>query len=396
VRAGLVSTERAADEEVLMPRALLVRSRIFGALVAIGLGSLGACADAPGTGARIQVVNGPGASPPQYLLFDWADSAQVLVHDRRVPGSGALDPAANPLALIQIASSDATDPVRTMRVQGMVGEQPVSRGEGSVQLVAGSWQQTTIVLASIDATAADAGVPADGDVDAAPVTDLAPLDDAAEPDAAADLPPPPDLAVADTGVGPVDARAVDAAVVPPRPDSAADVAVDGPAVVVAIVASADSFVEQGQTASTQNHGTATTLEVKSQAGQDNDRIAFFRFSLTAVSGLPITTATLRVYGRSAVGQHMDSVYGVTDESWTEGGITWNNKPALGAKLSTLSIGTTGQYREYPVTAFVKAQLVAGRASVNLALGMDNDTDSSPDTWNSREAASNQPQLVLAR
>jgi hypothetical protein len=145
-----------------------------------------------------------------------------------------------------------------------------------------------------------------------------------------------------------------------------------------------------------NYGKNNVLEVKTQAGADNNRIAFLRFSLAPVAGTTAISATLRVFGKASAGTNMDSAYGVIDEAWTETGINWNNKPALGAKQATVSIGTTAQYREWNVTAFVKAQQAAGRDNVNFAIGMDNDTSSGPDTFSSREAASNQPQLVITR
>jgi hypothetical protein len=115
-----------------------------------------------------------------------------------------------------------------------------------------------------------------------------------------------------------------------------------------------------------------------------------------VAGTTPVTAMLRLYGKASSGTNMVSASAVTDETWTETGINWNNKPALGTKLATLPIGTTAQYREWNVTAFVKTQLAAGRDNVNFAVSMDNDTASSPDTYNSREATSNQPQLVITR
>jgi hypothetical protein len=354
---------------------------------------LAGCArETPPTGARIEVVNGDGVTTPRYLLFDWRNNDSVLVHDRRVPASGFLDPAARPLAVVRIAADAVTDPQRHIVVRGMVDEEMVSQGEGSLQIQMGSWQTTTVVLMGAVQNP-DAGAPADGPDavgDAAPadaaddqaVADLAPSDVAPE----GALPPPP----------PLDAAPVDLAPDLPGPDLPRDVTADLPAAMVTLPATADSFVEQGQTSSGSNFGKATSLEVKTQAGADNNRIAFFRFSLTPVAGTTPLTATLRVYGKAVMGTDMDSAYGVIDETWTEAGITWNNKPALGMKLATVSVGTTGQYREWNVTAFVKGQQAMGRDNVNFAISMDGDTVSSPDTFNSREATRDQPQLVITR
>jgi hypothetical protein len=367
-------------------RRLLVRI----AAVALGVALLpsGCAQGTPPTGAQIEVVNGDGVPPPKYLLFDWQDSSKVLVDDRRVPSSGNLDPNARPLAVVRIAADSVTDPQRRIVIRGMVDELVVSQGEASLHIEEGSWQAATVVLVGSVAPTPDGGAPPDGSPSEGGVDPMDAAGDQAPVDAgaadAADAGPPIDVA-------PVDA--------PPdlsSPDLPRDLAPDAPLGPVTLAAIADSYAEQGQTSSGTNFGKATTLEVKSQAGADNSRTAFLRFSLTSLAGTTPVVATLRVYGKATSGTNMVSAHAVNDDAWTETGITWNNKPALGMKLSTVSVGTTNQYREWNVTAFVKLQQMIGRDTVNFALNMDNDTQSGPDTYNSREAASNQPQLVIAR
>jgi hypothetical protein len=223
-----------------------------------------------------------------------------------------------------------------------------------------------LVDAPPQAGASDAAVP-DG---TAGVPDAAPVDGAAALDAT------PDLAARDS--------------------AGADTASDLPlTIVMAVPILADSYVEQGASASAKNYGKAAILEVKTQAGADNTRIAYLRFSLAPLAGGRVATAAvLRLHGRSSVVNTSESVFGVMDDTWTETGITWNNKPALGTKVATASITTAAQYREWNVLALVKARQAAGRDTVDLAVGMDMDTASGPDTHNSREAPNNPPQLVV--
>ena len=361
--------------------------------LALGVGlALCSCAkqDA-GTGVQVEVSNGEGVPVPSYLLFDWKDSASVLVRDRRVPASGSLDPrAGQPLAVVRIAADAGGDPQRHITIRGMIGEDTVSQGEGTAQIVAGSWQTITVVLRATAGELPDGGAPPDGaDLDASDdvvptdaAEDVAPLDVAPDQAPVEAPPPPPDTSID----------------LPPdlRPDVPRDLPPDLPSGPVTIPAAADSFVEQGQTSAGMNFGKQTTLEVKTQAGADNNRVAYLRFSLTPIAGTPALSATLRVFGKSSGGTNMDSAYAITDETWTETAITWNNKPVLGMKLATASVGTTNQYREWNVTAFVRMQQAMGRDNVNFAIGMDGDTASSPDVFNSREATSNQPQLLITR
>jgi hypothetical protein len=357
-------------------------------MVLAGL-SLGCSEGTPATGARIEVTSEAGLPVPQYLLVDWMQDERVVFAGRRVPENGQLDPAAAPLAVVRIAVDDANEPNRRVIVRGMIENQLVSQGTGSLQVVPGTWQTVAVVLGpplpqKVDA---DAGVPQDGpDLEGGaqqPDGGSPGATDAAQADGSADAGSlPADVAPADL--------AVDLATPPPT-DAASDTTTHG---IMVLPVVADSYVEQGDSAATKNYGKATVLEVKNQGGADNNRVAYLRFSLAPLAGASAMTATLRLYGRSAGGTTSESVAPVMDETWTEAGINWNNKPALGAKIATAAITATAQYRDWNVTALVKARQAANKDTVDLAVSMDAETAASPDVHNSREAASNPPQLVV--
>jgi hypothetical protein len=345
---------------------------------------MGCAEGAPETGARIEIINGDGVPVPKYLLFDWMDDERVLVANRRVPEKGFLDPGATPLAVVRIASGTGGDAQRSITVRGMIEDLRVSEGTASVRIMPGSWRETTVVLTAAEPQP-DGGAPPDGA--AADAADDAPdaADDADPVDLAADLP-------TEVGPDPPDGGPPDTQTPDLLRDLPPDLPPTGP---VTIAPSADSYVEQGQTSAGMNFGKAAILEVKTQNGADNSRIAYLRFPLAAVNGA-VTNATLRLYGKSSTANTMESAFAVMDDAWTETGINWNNKPALGAKQFTVTVTTTAQYREWNVTAIVKSQQAAGRPTINLAVSMDMDTSAAPDTHNSKEAASNPPQLVVNR
>ena len=87
---------------------------------------------------------------------------------------------------------------------------------------------------------------------------------------------------------------------------------------------------------------------------------------------------------------------VASTTWSESGITWNNKPASGATaLATVTMvnSTAARWYEWDVSAYLQAEKAAGRTSVTLVL--KNLANSSPfDTFRSKEASSNRPQLVV--
>ena len=84
-------------------------------------------------------------------------------------------------------------------------------------------------------------------------------------------------------------------------------------------------------------------------------------------------------------------------TWSETGINWNNRPTTGTTtLDTENVAYNGdvdQWHDWDVSAYVAAQKAAGATLVTLALKAGNVTDSKA-SFNSDEAASNQPQLVL--
>ena len=91
------------------------------------------------------------------------------------------------------------------------------------------------------------------------------------------------------------------------------------------------------------------------------------------------------------------VYASNDSpTWTEGSITWNNQPGLGAKQSALPTvlqGTSMIWYEVDVTAYVKARKAAGKPDANLVLHSVNNGGTNLN-FNSREATINQSQLVI--
>ena len=163
---------------------------------------------------------------------------------------------------------------------------------------------------------------------------------------------------------------------------------------VQVAAAADAYVRNGTSAGT-NFGNATTLQVKNSSQANETRLAYLRFALASVAG-PVSSAKLRLFGsRPATSTATDAAFAVASTTWTETGITFNNRPALGAKQgASVVVGTTAQYYEWDVTAFVAAQKTAGASAVSLAVQMETLITASPDSFNSRQASANRPELVV--
>lgn len=159
-------------------------------------------------------------------------------------------------------------------------------------------------------------------------------------------------------------------------------------------ASADAFVRAGSYAA-RNFGTQATLESKLSSAEYT-RQSYLKFN---VAGVPaIGAARLRVYGGLPDTRDLNTpvdVSAVASTSWSETGITWNNRPALGTKLSTVRIpDAIARYYEFDITAYARAEKAAGRNTITLAVSNPSVT-SAVVGFNAREASSNRPELVIA-
>jgi RHS repeat-associated protein len=97
----------------------------------------------------------------------------------------------------------------------------------------------------------------------------------------------------------------------------------------------------------------------------------------------ITSATLRIYANSTSTTGY-TVYPVTDNTWTESAINYNNAPGLGGSLGTSGSFSTG-WTSVDVTAYI-----TGNGTYNFAFSTGSSTNIS---FSSREGA-NAPKLVI--
>jgi hypothetical protein len=162
-----------------------------------------------------------------------------------------------------------------------------------------------------------------------------------------------------------------------------------------LTTSTAAYVRGGTYAGT-NFGSATTLVVKNSTAADSIRYSYLKFDLSSVS--TINSAKLRLNGKlsdTTVASLVTEIYNASSTSWTESGLTWNNKPAVGTTLRgkmTVS-GTTSKWYEVDLTNFLKAEKAAGRNVVTLVL--KNSTASSTQTVFASDETTTVPQLVVS-
>jgi hypothetical protein len=165
--------------------------------------------------------------------------------------------------------------------------------------------------------------------------------------------------------------------------------------VTAVLApTADAYVFEGSSGN-DNFGTSTALEVRKASGA-NDRWTYLKFDTTALA--TVTSVRLRLFGNltsttSTVVR--TQAFGAANTTWTETGITWNNKPPSGttvqAAVTLVNNSTTARWYEWDLTAYLQQEKAAGRNVVTLV--MKNDVNTNPTaTFRSRQASSNRPEL----
>jgi hypothetical protein len=143
---------------------------------------------------------------------------------------------------------------------------------------------------------------------------------------------------------------------------------------------ADARVEQAHP--TSNYGRSSRLRV--DGSTDPDAQSYLRFEVSGVS-TPVTGARLLVFASDDT-TTKPSVYG-TSNNWSEGGITWNNRPA---RTDAIAVGQgpvrTKSWAELDVTAAVQSN---GTYSFVLGTPVSDGLNMA-----SRQASSSQPRLVV--
>ncbi|MEI6554536.1 MAG: DNRLRE domain-containing protein [Paludibacter sp.] len=156
---------------------------------------------------------------------------------------------------------------------------------------------------------------------------------------------------------------------------------------------ADAYVWGTNT--TTNYGTATDLAIKKGANSTGDRLIYMQFDITGQNIYSISSAKVRLYSNSKTGTVGTSnvVVSQASDSWTETGITYGNCPGKGTDITSVSITAAGAYYEWDITSYIQSQFTANDNLISLIFN-NLVNDGVIDHFNSKEAASNAPQLYI--
>lgn len=165
----------------------------------------------------------------------------------------------------------------------------------------------------------------------------------------------------------------------------------------AFAISSDAYVRNGSFANA-NYGRVNALYANNSNSAGAARVSYLQVTLQNVSPT-FTSAKLRVYGRllNSLQRNIGvSVYPVASTTWQETTITWNNRPAAGATALGSATIVNNQFRWYEldVTSYVRSELQAGRSTISLMLAIPVLNTKTYPTFNSREALTNRPEIVV--
>ena len=126
-----------------------------------------------------------------------------------------------------------------------------------------------------------------------------------------------------------------------------------------------------------NHGSDTSLRVRADS---RTRRSYLKFDLSSIpNSKTITSVKLYLYCTYMDANPSVEIYvHETGDSWNEASITWNNAPAVGSLITSISVGGTGKYYCWDITPYGQTQYSGDKIlSVIVKLLLDDPTKDNP-------------------
>jgi len=117
-----------------------------------------------------------------------------------------------------------------------------------------------------------------------------------------------------------------------------------------------------------NYGSDASILIKDRTQTANAREGFFKFTLPPTENMEILGVQLRLYRTTAPFTQSNELVLLNDNSWTEGTLTWNNRPTAGAAVASWSDdGATGWVELDLDPSALASQLQDGVISFRLSI-----------------------------
>ncbi|WHY20831.1 polysaccharide lyase family 8 super-sandwich domain-containing protein [Paenibacillus sp. G2S3] len=130
--------------------------------------------------------------------------------------------------------------------------------------------------------------------------------------------------------------------------------------------SEDAYVNGGSKAAI-NYSSVNYLQIRNGSG-DTDRRTYLKFDLRPFVG-EVGSVKLNVYGKTNDGAGTLSdigVFGVSDDSWTEATLNYNNAPKIGNQAVLQTFSGPEQWRQFDITSWVGSEFPSDPV-ISLAL-----------------------------
>jgi len=160
-----------------------------------------------------------------------------------------------------------------------------------------------------------------------------------------------------------------------------------PGVRPTLYASADSYIQQAS--ANTNFGSSSSLFVNPTSGAAMRSLILFTLP-TLPANCTVTAATLQLHNSSVGSGRSIDVY-QANASWTENGVTWNNRPGQTGTAVTSTPATT---QTWDVTAHVQAQY-AGTNNGFVVRDHSEGSGTNQQNYDSRtKSGGSPPQLIV--
>jgi len=153
---------------------------------------------------------------------------------------------------------------------------------------------------------------------------------------------------------------------------------------VSLNPTADAHVEARNPS--QNYATDSTLEVDGSPV----KIVYMKFDLASLAGKSVVSAILRFRVCTWGGCKSSStqvVKQVDNTSWSETGITYNNRPPVSTTINIFNGGSYGEWKEIDILSYVNS-----RVGQLMSVGVDSTGSDGLDFYS--KEASDKPELVV--
>ena len=163
---------------------------------------------------------------------------------------------------------------------------------------------------------------------------------------------------------------------------------------ITLNAEKDAYI-RGGSFSDDNFGSLTDLVIKDNNNDEFSREAYLQFDISELAGFDVQRAIVRLYANRIDESLQIALHRITANNASESDISWNNTADEGDEVAVTSVFSSAgpRYYEWDVTDYLQEEV--GFNTFNILIKERNAIDEFVE-FNSREASSNPPQLVITR